>query len=393
VSFWPTAALGDVSDVFNGKTPSKEDQRTEGFPVLKIRDVDELGQFRGQGISFVDQAFANKYAVKWLRPNDILILNAAHNAAYVASKTFFAQHSVSGYLPTGEWLIVRVKSIKALPSFVDFWLRTPDTRASIRFLVKGIHLYPKDVATLQIPLPPLDEQLRIVTLLDRAAAIRRRADAARAKARAIIPALFLDTFGDPATNPKGWATARIGEVVKIAGGGTPSKANPDFWNGTIPWVSPKDMKPPTISDSEDKITTAAMTSSPVKLIPPGNVLIVVRGMILAHTVPIRTNSIAVTLNQDMKALIPNERLNAVFLRWALGSLHSYLLSKVRESAHGTKKLETEVLTSYPILVPPLHLQSAFSEQAQRLETLARHLDAAAAKAEAMAAGLSAEVFS
>ena len=58
-------------------------------------------------------------------------------------------------------------------------------------------------ALLSIPfhLPPLGEQRRIVGLLDRAAEIRRRADVARAEARAIIPALFLDTFGDPATNP------------------------------------------------------------------------------------------------------------------------------------------------------------------------------------------------
>ena len=49
-------------------------------------------------------------------------------------------------------------------------------------------------------------------LLDRAAEIRRRADAARAKARAIIPALFLDTFGDPATNPKGWPVVTLGDL-------------------------------------------------------------------------------------------------------------------------------------------------------------------------------------
>ena len=61
-----------------------------------------------------------------------------------------------------------------------------------------------------IPLPPLEEQRRIVGLLDRAAEIRRRADVARAKARAVIPALFLDTFGDPVTNPNGWRVIRLG---------------------------------------------------------------------------------------------------------------------------------------------------------------------------------------
>ena len=68
---------------------------------------------------------------------------------------------------------------------------------------------------MAIPLPPLDEQRRIVGLLDRAAEIRRRADAARAKARAIIPALFLDTFGDPATNPKGWPVVTLGDTIML----------------------------------------------------------------------------------------------------------------------------------------------------------------------------------
>jgi restriction endonuclease S subunit len=104
------------------------------------------------------------------------------------------------------------------------------------------------------------------------------------------------------------------------------------------------------------------------------------------------NAVGVTLNQDMKAIMPNDSIKAVFLRSALQSLHGYLLSKVRESAHGTKKLETAVLTEYPIVVPPIGTQRGFAEQAQRLELLARNLDAAA-KAEAMAAGLSAEVFS
>ena len=242
------------------------------------------------------------------------------------------------------------------------------------------------------PLPPLEEQRRVVGLLDRAAEIRRRAEAARAKARTIIPALFLDTFGDPATNPKGWPTARLGALAKLTGGGTPSKANAAFWRGTIPWVPPKDMKPPTIFGSEDKITEAAMAASPVSLIPAGNVLIVVRGMIFAHTVPIRMNGVAVTLNQDMKAIIPIDGITAVFLRWALQSLHGYLLSKVRESAHGTKKLETAVLTDQELMVPPPALQTDFAEKVRRIEALAHALDAAAAKAEAMAASLSAEVF-
>lgn len=279
--------------------------------------------------------------------------------------------------------------------YLFHWLRRGCVIDSLMAKNTGARMPRADMSVLfgmSMPLPSLGEQRRIVRLLDRAAEIRRRADAARAKARAIIPALFLDTFGDPATNPKGWPIESLSNNVSLVGGGTPSKARAEFWNGNIPWVSPKDMKPPIISDSEDKITEAAMASSPVRLIAPGNVLVVVRGMILAHTVPIRTNRVAVTLNQDMKALVPGDRLNAAFLRWMLQAAHDYLLGKVRESAHGTRKLETSILTSFPTMLPPLALQTAFAQQAWHIEATARALDAAAAKAEAMAAALSAEVF-
>lgn len=311
-------------------------------------------------------------------------------------KAAIARNLVNGQGAGSTEFFVLRPSPFVLPEFVYYFVRRGSFRASCKAHFSGSagqRRVPRSyLEKVLFPLPPLEEQRRVVGLLDRAAEIRRRAEAARAKARTIIPALFLDTFGDPATNPKGWPTARLGALAKLTGGGTPSKANAAFWGGTIPWVSPKDMKPPTIFGSEDKITEAAMAASPVSLIPAGNVLIVVRGMILAHTVPIRMNGVAVTLNQDMKAIIPIDGITAVFLRWALQSLHGYLLSKVRELAHGTKKLETAVLTDQELMVPPPALQTDFAEKVRRIEALAHALDAAAAKAEAMAASLSAEVF-
>ncbi|MDX0491534.1 hypothetical protein GOC53_14815 [Sinorhizobium medicae] len=54
---------------------------------------------------------------------------------------------------------------------------------------------------------------------------------------------------------------RLGDVVEIKGGGTPPKSNPDFWNGDIPWVSPKDMKFWEITDAADKITQSAIKAA------------------------------------------------------------------------------------------------------------------------------------
>jgi len=84
------------------------------------------------------------------------------------------------------------------------------TRATIA------HLSGEKLARVPIPLPPLEEQRRIVDVLNRAAGIRRLREAALAKARDTIPALFLSMFGDPATNPKGWPVRPFGEFVRYS---------------------------------------------------------------------------------------------------------------------------------------------------------------------------------
>ena len=80
-------------------------------------------------------------------------------------------------------------------------------------------------------------------------------------------------------------------------GGTPDKGNPEYWNGEIPWVSPKDMKSTTIENTEDHITTDGLESSATKLVAPGAVLLVMRSGILRHSIPVAINRVSIALNQ------------------------------------------------------------------------------------------------
>ena len=86
--------------------------------------------------------------------------------------------------------------------------------------------------------------------------------------------------------PEGWEWASLSEIGEWTGGGTPSKRVPSYWSGgSIPWVSPKDMKASKILDSEDKITELAVENSSTKLISAGALLFVVRSGILRRMLP------------------------------------------------------------------------------------------------------------
>ena len=156
--------------------------------------------------------------------------------------------------------------------------------------------------------------------------------------------------------PEHWESTEIRYITKQMGGGTPNKDRSEFWQGDIPWISPKDMKVDYISDAQDKITNQAVKESSTKLIPAGSVLIVVRGMILAHSVPVAITTREVTINQDMKALLPVENIDGEFLLLFMKGLKDYILDLVEESAHGTKCLRSEEFERIKIIIPRLDEQ-------------------------------------
>lgn len=218
------SCLGDVAEVFNGKTPSKAEQRAKGHPVLKIKDVDESGKFRGMFNSFVDAAFSSKYESKTIKSGDTLILNAAHNADYVGSKHFFATEDVEGALATGEWLIVRPDSKTVDARYINYWLRSAGVRFRVKSLVKGIHLYPRDVAKLKVSFPPLLEQKRLANILDKAEEVRYKRQRVTTLSEEFLRSTFVDLFGDPILNPKGWPEEKLGDLVSFTTGKLDSNA-------------------------------------------------------------------------------------------------------------------------------------------------------------------------
>ncbi len=172
--------------------------------------------------------------------------------------------------------------------------------------------------------------------------------------------------------PAHWNETRLRFIVKERGGKTPSKDNGRFWDGNIPWVSPKDMKVDVLESSIDKITELAVQQCGMTMLEARTVLIVVRGMILAHSFPVAETSVPVTINQDMKALTPREDVEATFLRLLLQSLKQVVVDiLVAEAAHGTRVLRTDIWKQLPVFLPPQSEQKAII---QRIEGDARKID-------------------
>jgi restriction endonuclease S subunit len=151
-------------------------------------------------------------------------------------------------------------------------------------------------------------------------------------------------------------------IDKIRGGGTPSTQNPEYWDGPLPWVSPKDMKSTYISKTQDYVTNLALTNSVIELVSPNSILIVVRSGILKHTLPVCINSVPVTINQDLKALTLNSDTEAKFLRYVLKAYEKEVLNFCSKIGATVDSIEIEELLNFMIVLPPRAEQEKISIQ-------------------------------
>lgn len=144
----------------------------------------------------------------------------------------------------------------------------------------------------------------------------------------------------------------------MAGGGTPDRRETQYWQGEIPWVSPKDMKSDSITDTEDHISAEGLSNSATQMVPPNSVLLVTRSGILRHSIPVAVNAVPVTLNQDMRAFLPDERLAPSFLARLIQGHQAKLLTAWSKVGATVESLESDLIGDTLIPLPPRREQEA-----------------------------------
>ena len=201
------------------------------------------------------------------------------------------------------------------------------------------------LAKQEFSLPPLEEQHRIADILW---AVEEAIDEYLLAKAAISIAQKVFSKDQFVRLPHGGKTFR--EIGEWLSGGTPSRARPDYWDGNIPWVSPKDMKVDRLLDSEEHISREGLRVGS-RILPENTILFVTRGMILAHTFPIAITGTQMAFNQDLKAVIPYKEFDPYFVFYWLQYNASQFLNLVTETSHGTKRLATNMLesTAFPDL--------------------------------------------
>ena len=176
-----------------------------------------------------------------------------------------------------------------------------------------------------------------------------------------------------------YPSAKLLSLSYFRTGGTPSTAHPEYWNGSIPWVSAKDFKTFRFKDSEDHVTELALAESTTCYVNRPAVLMVSRSGILQHTLPVMVTHKPTTINQDIKAFFPDDRVSVDYLGAFFDVFGSRLLPLVCKSGATVQSLNTEQLMDLSIPLPPLPEQRKIVAELDAAYAAKRAADERAAK--------------
>lgn len=249
--------------------------------------------------------------------------------------------------------------INILPEYIFYLFKYKNWEEGSNKAVMGKTLNKATLSEIEVEICSIEKQRQIVSILNKIMSVVDGRKQELQLLDALIKARFVELFGDAIHNDKGWENDTVEKLCKeIYGGGTPSKSHPEYYeDGDIPWVSSKDMKTDVLTDSQIKINQLGVDNSTARMVPINSVIMVIRSGILKHTLPVAINAVPITVNQDLKVFIPNERVLTRFLAIQFKMHEKDILSGVR--AVTADNIEFNSLKQRELIVPPIELQQEY----------------------------------
>ena len=297
----------------------------------------------------------NKYH---LVPGDVLFNNT--NSPSLVGKTALFQGLKEPVVFSNHFLRIQTKPHLLDSAYLVRWFNHLWERGTFKGMctqwVNQASVRKNDILSLQIPLPPLDEQKRIAAILDKADAIRRKRAEALKLTDQFLQSLFLDMFGDPVTNPMGWEKMPLGSLCTIRRGASPRPISA-YLGGTVPWIKIGDCTVGSsiyVEETKEKIIAEGVTKS--VLLQPGALIFANCGVSLGFA---RILKISGCIHDGWLSLEDlNPRLNQIFLLKMLNSITNHFR---KIAPDGTQpNLNTGIMKAYEIPVPPSALQTSFA---------------------------------
>jgi type I restriction enzyme S subunit len=359
--------------------------------VVKVSNVSGAGQFHGE---FERRSFSKEeLAQLTVRPGDLCVVKSSGSKTNVLSgKTALVTSDTNSPLVASNFCFCLRPNVSLVePRYLWRVLNSPASKSFIATIVSAF-TYPNlkwsTYSNHPIPLPPLPEQKRIAAILDAADALRAKRRESIEQLDSLIQATFLEMFGDPLTNPKGWPISTLGEVADFHAGSTlpPAHAFVGQRDGFL-YLKVSDLN--SVENQSVVVAAQLWHSSKQKGIgaPAKSVVIPKRGgaigtnkkRLLGRSAVLDPNLMAISCKTDLH--------HSYLLRW----FHTFDLVDIT-SGSTVPQLNKRDLAPLAICIPPLDLQTRFASIVESIEQQKARQKAHLAELDTLFASLQSRAF-
>lgn len=352
-------SLGDCCTILSGSTPKRNQPEYWDGNIhwFTPKDLSKLtDKFVDEAPELITQSGFDSCSTNLIPPKSLLLTSRAPIGHIAINKRECCTNQGFKSLVPGkgvdvDFLYYIIK--KLVPQLKDL-----GNGATFKELSKST------LEKVKIPLPPLPVQKKIAAILDAADAHRQKTKALLEKYDELAQSIFLEMFGDPVKNEKGWEKVPMEQLMKIVRGGSPRPID-DFLGGTYPWIKIGDGTKGSdiyLEKTKEHITEAGLSKT--RLLPAGSLIFANCGVSLGFA---RIITFEGCIHDGWLAFseMDDKVLNKIFVLKALNSITRYF----RETApDGTQpNLNTSIMKNFKFIVPPISLQNKFANQLEELE--------------------------
>ena len=354
----PHRRLGEGGQFQRGRRFTKADVVEDGIPSIHYGEIyTHYGVAAAETVSHVRADLATQ--LRFASPGDVVIAGVGETVedvgkavawlgaadAAIHDDCFRYHHSMD-------------------PKYVSYYLQTEAFHSQKRRHVaraKVKRLSAEALASIAIPVPPLEVQREIVRVLD--------------------------AFAEPEARRRQYEYYRqllvrqvCAEMVELStlgewwGGMTPSKSNPGYWvSGDVPWLASLDVSGPNGNEIRGRVTALALKETSLRVVPAPSVAVVMRSNILRRRWPIGLVEVDTTLNQDMRALVPRDGVDARYVYQALRAASEKIRSECVRTDGSMAAVDSRSFFSWQIPLPSLGEQRQIAAQLDKFDALVNDL--------------------
>ncbi|UXI51062.1 MULTISPECIES: restriction endonuclease subunit S [Acinetobacter] len=369
MSDWVTAKLKDVAKVVTGKTPQTSNSEYYGGDIPFVSPADLNEGILSETKTYLTSSGADQvYRV----PKNTVLVSCIGNLGKLAitAKEVCFNQQINGLIFDEQ---------KIFPKYGFYFAQTIKPQLEKASSSTTLPIVNKSrFSDLEIKYPPLAEQRRIASILDQADELRQKRQQAIEKLDQLLQATFIDMFGDPVSNPKGWRSDKnLGDVTDIVSGITKGRKITGKSLREIPYLAVSNVQDKylnlsiikTIEASDDEIERYRLKQGDLLLTEGGDPDKLGRGTLWNNEV-----DECIHQNHVFRVRLTSKEFTPNYLNWIVGSEYGkrYFLKSAKQTT-GIASINMGQLKKLPLLTPPLDLQIQFDERCIKIHQIKNQL--------------------